>query len=288
MAVNANKIKLQSLDSIFGEATVSEKQSIDIDDLQAFKNHPFKVIEDDKMQDLIESIKRNGVLTPIIVRPTTENKYEIISGHRRSHASKVAGLKEIPAIIKNLNDDEAIIEMVDGNIQREEILPSEKAFAYKLKQDALKHQGITGGGNTNETIGKEQGDSGRQVQRYIRLTYLIPELLELVDSKLIKLIPAVELSYLSEAAQKQLAMVIDDTLKYPSLEQAKQIRRLEIIDYRSIINILGDKPKQKTSISFSLDNEKFKAFFTGKTKKEIQELVANIIETHFQNLKKEN
>lgn len=288
MAVNANKIKLQSLDSIFGEAT--EKQSIDIDDLQAFKNHPFKVIEDDKMQDLIESIKRNGVLTPIIVRPTTENKnkYEIISGHRRSHASKVAGLKEIPAIIKNLNDDEAIIEMVDGNIQREEILPSEKAFAYKLKQDALKHQGSNGGGNTNETIGKEQGDSGRQVQRYIRLTYLIPELLELVDSKSIKLIPAVELSYLSEAAQKQLAMVIDDTLKYPSLEQAKQIRSLEIIDYRSIINILGDKPKKKTSISFSLDNEKFKTFFTGKTKKEIQELVANIVETHFQNLKKEN
>ncbi len=287
MAVNANKIKLQSLDSIFGEATVSEKQSIDIDDLQAFKNHPFKVIEDDKMQDLIESIKRNGVLTPIIVRPTTENKYEIISGHRRSHASKVAGLKEIPAIIKNLNDDEAIIEMVDGNIQREEILPSEKAFAYKLKQDALKHQGSTGG-NTNETIGKEQGDSGRQVQRYIRLTYLIPELLELVDNKSIKLIPAVELSYLSGAAQKQLAMVIDDTLKYPSLEQTKQIRSLEIIDYRSIINILGDKPKKKTSISFSLDNEKFKTFFTGKTKKEIQELVANIVETHFQNLKKEN
>lgn len=287
MAVNANKIKLQSLDSIFGEAPITVKQAININDLQAFKNHPFKVIEDNSMQDLIDSIKRNGVLTPIIVRPTTENKYEIISGHRRSHASKLAGLKEIPAIIKNLNDDEAIIEMVDGNIQREEILPSEKAFAYRLKQDALKHQGSIGG-NTNETIGKEQGDSGRQVQRYIRLTYLIPELLELVDSKLIKLIPAVELSYLSETAQKQLAMVIDDTLKYPSLEQAKQIRKLEIIDYRSIINILGDKPKQKTSISFSLDNEKFKAFFTGKTKKEIQELVANIIETHFQNLKKEN
>lgn len=174
---------------------------IPISDLHPFKGHPFKVLDDEKMTETAESIRNYGVLNPGLVRPRAEGGYEVVAGHRRKRGCELAGKDTMPVLIRNYSDDEAVIIMVDSNIQRENILPSEKAFAYKMKLEAMKHQGAKGTGDTADLVGKEAGDSGRKVQRYIRLTELLPELLDMVDNGKIKFIPAVSLSYLSKEEQ---------------------------------------------------------------------------------------
>ena len=193
---------------------------IEINKIHAFKNHPFKVLDDEKMQDLIESVKLSGVLTPVLLRVDSNDEYEMISGHRRLHAAKMAGLNTIPAIVRELSDDDAVIAMVDANIQREELLPSEKAFAYRMKLEAMKRQGsrtdLTLSQNetksrSDEVLSKQVGESRAQVQRYIRLTELIPELLDLVDSKKLKFTVAVDISYIDKEIQKWIYEYIKDT-----------------------------------------------------------------------------
>ena len=210
------KIKLASLDELLGVVNEESAMEIEINKIHAFKNHPFKVLDDEKMQDLIESVKLSGVLTPVLLRVDSNDEYEMISGHRRLHAAKMAGLTTIPAIVRELSDDDAVIAMVDANIQREELLPSEKAFAYRMKLEAMKRQGsrtdLTLSQNetksrSDEVLSKQVGESRAQVQRYIRLTELIPELLDLVDSKKLKFTVAVDISYI----QKWIYEYIKDT-----------------------------------------------------------------------------
>lgn len=214
------KIKLASLDELLGIVNEESAMEIEINKIHAFKNHPFKVLDDEKMQDLIESVKLSGVLTPVLLRVDSNDEYEMISGHRRLHAAKMAGLNTIPAIVRELSDDDAVIAMVDANIQREELLPSEKAFAYRMKLEAMKRQGsrtdLTLSQNetksrSDEVLSKQVGESRAQVQRYIRLTELIPELLDLVDSKKMKFTVAVDISYIDKEIQKWIYEYIKDT-----------------------------------------------------------------------------
>lgn len=214
------KIKLASLDELLGVVNEELAMEIEINKIHAFKNHPFKVLDDEKMQDLIESVKLSGVLTPVLLRVDSNDEYEMISGHRRLHAAKMAGLTTIPAIVRELSDDDAVIAMVDANIQREELLPSEKAFAYRMKLEAMKRQGsrtdLTLSQNetksrSDEVLSKQVGESRAQVQRYIRLTELIPELLDLVDSKKLKFTVAVDISYIDKEIQKWIYEYIKDT-----------------------------------------------------------------------------
>lgn len=211
-ARSGEKIKLTTVDELLGVPNEEASIEIDINSIHGFKNHPFKVMDDEKMNDLVESIRENGVLTPVMIRPDNHNGYEMISGHRRMHAAQLVGLAAIPAIVREMTDDEAVIAMVDANIQREELLPSEKAFAYKMKMDAMRHQGertdLTLGQNvpkfkrTTEAIAQGTGESYKQVQRYIRLTELIPDLLELVDKKRLNFTIAVDISYIPQDVQK--------------------------------------------------------------------------------------
>ena len=214
------KIKLASLDELLGVVNEESAMEIEINKIHALKNHPFKVLDDEKMQDLIESVKLSGVLTPVLLRVDSNDEYEMISGHRRLHAAKMAGLNTIPAIVRELSDDDAVIAMVDANIQREELLPSEKAFAYRMKLEAMKRQGsrtdLTLSQNetksrSDEVLSKQVGESRAQVQRYIRLTELIPELLDLVDSKKLKFTVAVDISYIDKEIQKWIYEYIKDT-----------------------------------------------------------------------------
>jgi len=214
------KIKLASIDELLGVVNEESAMEIEINKIHAFKNHPFKVLDDEKMQDLIESVKLSGVLTPVLLRVDNNDEYEMISGHRRLHAAKMAGLNTIPAIVRELSDDDAVIAMVDANIQREELLPSEKAFAYRMKLEAMKRQGsrtdLTLSQNetksrSDEVLSKQVGESRAQVQRYIRLTELIPELLALVDSKKLKFTVAVDISYIDKEIQKWIYEYIKDT-----------------------------------------------------------------------------
>ncbi len=214
------KIKLASIDELLGVVNEESAMEIEINKIHAFKNHPFKVLDDEKMQDLIESVKLSGVLTPVLLRVDSNDEYEMISGHRRLHAAKMAGLTTIPAIVRELSDDDAVIAMVDANIQREELLPSEKAFAYRMKLEAMKRQGsrtdLTLSQNetksrSDEVLSKQVGESRAQVQRYIRLTELIPELLDLVDSKKLKFTVAVDISYIDKEIQKWIYEYIKDT-----------------------------------------------------------------------------
>ena len=258
---------------------VKEKiEEIDISLIDNFKDHPFKVLDNDDMKSLKESIKTSGVLSPVIIREKEDGRYEMLSGHRRMFACKSLGIDKIKCIIKNLSDDEATIFMVDSNLQREKLLPSEKAFAYKMKYDALKHQGRTSQQldttlrqvvtkfRSDDLIGEEHGESGRQVQRYIRLTYLIPELLDMVDNSEIKnkelpsiaLTPAVELSYLKESEQKTLAEYIDFNLSTPSHAQAIQLRELSqkgLLAQETIDNIMN-KEKPNQILQFKIKEEK--------------------------------
>ncbi|XME02008.1 ParB/RepB/Spo0J family partition protein [Lachnospiraceae bacterium C1.1] len=233
-------ISLASYDDIFSTDENREKnkgeqiQEIPLSELHPFKNHPFKVIDDEAMEKTVESIREYGVLTPAIVRPREEGGYELISGHRRAHASELAGKETLPVIVRNLDDDAAVILMVDSNLQRENILPSERAFALKMKLDAMKHQGqkrdetsrqVVGKLEAAAIIGQDSGESGRQVQRYIRLTNLSPELLDMVDNKIISFNPAVELSYLKPDEQKQFIEAMDYGQTSPSLSQAQRIKK---------------------------------------------------------------
>ena len=217
---SGEKIKLTSIDELLGVVNEESAMEIEIDKIKSFSGHPFKVIDDEKMQDLIESISESGVLTPVLIRPDRNDGYEMISGHRRMHAAQKAGLITIPAIVREMTDDEAVIAMVDANIQREELLPSEKAFAYKMKLEAMKRQGsrtdLTLSQNetksrSDEVLSKQVGESRAQVQRYIRLTELIPELLDLVDSKKLKFTVAVDISYIDKEIQKWIYEYIKDT-----------------------------------------------------------------------------
>ncbi|WP_418763537.1 ParB/RepB/Spo0J family partition protein, partial [Enterocloster sp.] len=214
----AGKIKLQSVDELLGVPEISGTQEIEIARIHEFPNHPFKVLDDERMDLLVDSIRENGILNPVIVRPDQNGDYEMISGHRRLHAAGIAGLQKIPAIVKEMSDDEAIIKMVDANIQREEILPSERAFSLKMKMDAMRRQGsrsdLTSGNDcqkwSSDEIGETVGLKGRQVRNYIRLTYLIPEILDMVDQKKIQFVSAVDLSYLEEQIQKWVFEYIKD------------------------------------------------------------------------------
>ena len=220
---SGEKIKLTSIDELLGVVNEESAMEIDISKIHAFKDHPFKVLDDEKMTDLVESVKAKGVLTPVLLRSDGEDGYEMISGHRRMHAAVIAGLATIPAIVRELSDDDAVIAMVDANIQREELLPSEKAFAYRMKLDAMKHQGyrtdITSGQNgqkskgvvSRDILAEQVGESTRNVQRYIRLTELIPELLDMVDVKKLNFTIAVDISYIDKEMQKWIYEYIRDT-----------------------------------------------------------------------------
>lgn len=218
---SADKVKLASLDELFGVVNEESAMEIEISQILPFKGHPFKVLDDEKMQDLTDSIKENGVLTPVLLRPTENGGYEMISGHRRMHAAQLAGLTTVPAIVREMSDDEAVINMVDANIQREELLPSEKAFAYKMKLEAMKRQaGRPAKENasqfethlrSDEILAKEVGTSRNQIQRYIRLTELIPKLLDLVDKKKIQFTVAVDISYIDKEIQEWIYEYIHDS-----------------------------------------------------------------------------
>jgi ParB family chromosome partitioning protein len=218
---SGEKIKLTSIDELLGVVNEESAMEIEIDKIKPFSGHPFKVIDDEKMQDLIESISESGVLTPVLIRPDQNDGYEMISGHRRMHAAQKAGLITIPAIVREMTDDEAVIAMVDANIQREELLPSEKAFAYKMKMEAMKRQGARIdltcaqndhklGKKSREILGEQIGISSAQIQRYIRLTELIPDLLELVDKKRLNFTIAVDISYIPQDVQKWIYEYICD------------------------------------------------------------------------------
>ena len=267
------KMNLASLDSIFTTQDNANKETvinIPIESISDFPNHPFKVIDNEEMNNLIESVSQKGVILPTIVRQKEDGSYEMISGHRRKHAALKAGLKEIPCIIKNLTDDEATILMVDSNIQREELLPSEKAFAYKMKLEAIKHQGKQLEDTSRpvgekldkkvsvDILGEEVGESGRNIQRFIRLIYLIPALLDLVDDKRIALRPAVELSYISEDNQEFLYDIFKYDEATPTLSQAQLLRKLdekgELTEDKLEDIMREEKPNQKEQFKTSYDN----------------------------------
>ena len=241
MPKNSLNVSLKGADDIFSteesrqEQQREQVQQIPIGELFPFKNHPFKVLDDESMQRTVESVEQYGVLSPLIARPRPEGGYEIISGHRRQHAAQLAGLETLPVIVRNMDDDASVLLMVDSNLQRENILPSERAFAYKMKLEALKNQGARSDltsaqvGRKLETadiVGQEAGDSRNQVRRFIRLTSLVPELLDMVDEKKIAFNPAVELSYLDEAQQRDFLEAMNDTQNAPSLSQAQRLKKL--------------------------------------------------------------
>lgn len=261
-------------------------KKLNIESLVPFENHPFKERSGIEQQELTESIKENGLLEPIIVRPFPAGKYEIISGHRRVEACKVLGITSIPVIIKQLTKDEAIVQMVDSNIHREHILPSEKAFAYKMKSEALKHQGKTSCQlgtklRTDERIAETANDSARQIQRYIRLTYLIPELLKLVDEERIAFTPAVEISYLSEYEQRTLLDQIEFTDATPSLSQAQQLRKFSKQGKYSTDVVFAvlceEKPNQKEQVRF-MEEDIRKYFPKNYTKSDMQKTIISLLE----------
>ena len=255
-------VSFRSYDDIFetdesrADSQLEKVQKIPISELVPFKNHPFKVVDDEAMLRTTESIAQFGVLTPLIARPTEDGSYEIISGHRRAHAAEAAGLTEVPVIVRDMDDDAAVVLMVDSNLQREQILPSERAFAYKMKAEALNHQGqrsdLTLGQvvpkfkRTTEEIAAETGDSYKTIQRFIRLTNLIPELLEMVDQKQISFNPAVELSYLTPTEQQWVIDAMDFTQAAPSLSQAQRLKKLSqegACTEESMRDILGEVKK---------------------------------------------
>ena len=255
------QVHLKSVDELLGITGEESSMEIEIQKIYGFRNHPFKVLDDERMEELVESVKINGILSPVLLRPGDHGKYEMISGHRRMHAAQLAGLTTIPAIIREMTDDEAVIVMVDANIQREELLPSEKAYAFKMKLDALRHQGTSRhevgklGVETASVVGEGSGMGGRQVQRYIRLTELIPELLALVDSKRLQFTLGVEASYLDKTVQKWLYEYIrDNGVVKP--EQISALRKraeegsLNQIQMISVLNenLKGRLPARKVMI----------------------------------------
>ena len=303
MEKQEQKMKLPKLDDLFTSQAqrdyenAEKVEEIDISKISNFPEHPFKVVNDDKMEEMVKSVKEYGVILPVIVRPKEDGTYEMISGHRRKRACELVGVKQIRCIVKNLTDDEATILMVDSNIQREEILPSEKAFAYKMKLEALKHQGKRNDLENDETlspmatkldsaeiIAKENNEGRDQVFRYIRLTYLIPELLEQVDLKRIAFRPAVELSYLSEENQYVVLNIFEFDEATPSLSQAIRLKKLEQegnLTEEKIEEILGqEKPNQKEFIK--IHNERIEKYIPTKIKEsgKVEDFIIKCVEEH--------
>lgn len=270
----AGKIKLQSVDELLGVPEIAGTQEIELERIHSFPNHPFKVLDDDKMDTLVESIRENGILNPVIVRPDQNGDYEMISGHRRLHAAGIVGLKKVPAIVKEMSDDEAIIKMVDANIQREEILPSEKAYAYKMKLEAMKRSaGRPAKKNacqsgthlrSDQELASQVGESARSIQRYIRLTYLIPELLEMIDLKKLQFVMAVDISYFDEQIQNWICEYIKDNgfIKPVQISALKNYPNLSNVNQFSVISIMNDAlPKKSTVAKVSLSEKKLEKYF---------------------------
>ena len=292
-SVNAS---LSSYDDIFStEETRQEEQreqvqQIPIGELFPFKNHPFKVLDDDSMSDTVESVKQYGVLSPLIARPRPKGGYEIISGHRRQHAAELAGLETLPVIVRQMDDDAAIILMVDSNLQREHILPSERAFAYKMKLDAMKNQGtrsdltstqVVSKLRSNEKLGAENNQSRETVRRFIRLTNLIPELLDMVDNKTVSFNPAVELSYLSPEQQQEVIRAMDDTQNFPSVSQAKRIKKLAqdgTFTTETIVAIMGEEKKSELD-TVTIKNDTLRKYFPRSyTPKQMEDTIIKLLE----------
>ena len=288
-------ISLSSYDDIFetdesrADNQLERIQKIPISELKPFQNHPFKVVDDEAMLRTTESIAQFGVLTPLIARPLEESGYEIISGHRRVHAAEAAGLTEVPVIVRDMTDDEAVVLMVDSNLQRENILPSERAFAYKMKLEAMKRQGErtdltsdqVGPKLTNQEIGKATSDSMTQVKRYIRLTNLIPELLDMVDQKQISFNPAVELSYLTSEEQQQLLDAMDYTQAAPSLSQAQRLKKLSQesgCTLEAMRDILGEVKKGDLE-RVAFKSEQLRKYFPKSySPKQMQDTIIKLLE----------
>ena len=284
---------MSSYDDIFSteESRQTEQiQQIPIADLHPFKNHPFKVLDDEAMQRTVESVAQFGVLAPLIVRPREEGGYEIISGHRRQHAAELAGLTTLPVIVRDMDDNQAIINMVDSNLQRESILPSERAFAYKMKLEAIKNQGARSDLTSSqigtklradERVAQDAGESRNQIQRFIRLTNLIPELLDLVDQKKISFNPAVELSYLTASEQRDFLEAMQDTQNAPSLSQAQRIKKLSQegrCSYDAIFDIMGEEKKAEQD-RVTIKNDVLRKYFPKSyTPKQMEDTIIKLLE----------
>ena len=297
MKSSAIKIQLASYDDLFKNdeerlADTQERiQMLSPEKIQPFPNHPFRVVDDEKMMDMVESTKEYGVLVPIIVRPVENGNYEIVSGHRRHHAAVLAGQEEIPAIVREMDEDAAVLVMVDSNLQRENILPSEKAFAYKMKLEALKHQGkrsdLTsaqiGLKLSTEIIGEQNGDSRNQVKRYIRLTHLIPDILEMVDNKNIAFNAAVEISYLSEREQELLQDNMDVNECSPSLSQAKRLKKYSQDGKltEDVIDAIMTEEKE-TDTKLVLKGDTIKKYFPKEyTPMQMQQVITKLLENWY-------
>ena len=289
-------VSLNSYDDIFSteEARQEEQreqvQQISIDELHPFTNHPFKVLDDESMQRTVESVAQFGVLAPLIARPRPEGGYEIVSGHRRQHAAKLAGLETVPVIVRPMDDDAAVVLMVDSNLQREQILPSERAFAYKMKLEALKNQGARSDLTSSqvgtklradEKVAQDSGESRNQVQRFIRLTNLIPELLDMVDEKKISFNPAVELSYLDENQQRDFLEAMTDTQNAPSLSQAQRLKKLAQeghFSYDVAFAVMGE-PKKDELDKVVIKNDTLKKYFPRSyTPKQMEDTIIKLLE----------
>ena len=289
-------VSLKGADDIFSteesrqEQQREQVQQIPIGELFPFKNHPFKVLDDESMQRTVESVEQYGVLSPLIARPRPEGGYEIISGHRRQHAAQLAGLETLPVIVRNMDDDAAVLLMVDSNLQRENILPSERAFAYKMKLEALKNQGarsdltstqVVSKLRSNEKLGAENNQSRETVRRFIRLTNLIPELLDMVDNKTVSFNPAVELSYLSPEQQQEVIRAMDDTQNFPSVSQAKRIKKLAqdgTFTTETVVAIMGEEKKSELD-TVTIKNDTLRKYFPRSyTPKQMEDTIIKLLE----------
>ena len=292
-------VSLKGADDIFSteesrqEQQREQVQQIPIGELFPFKNHPFKVLDDESMQRTVESVEQYGVLSPLIARPRPEGGYEIISGHRRQHAAQLAGLDALPVIVRQMDDDAAVLLMVDSNLQRENILPSERAFAYKMKLEALKNQGARSdltcgqfghkliGAKARDIVADESGDNARNVQRFIRLTSLIPELLDMVDEKKIAFNPAVELSYLDESQQRDFLEAMNDTQNAPSLSQAQRLKKLAQeghFSYDVAFAVMGEDKKDELD-KVVIKNDTLRKYFPRSyTPKQMEDTIIKLLD----------
>ena len=297
MPKNSLNVSLKGADDIFSteesrqEQQREQVQQIPIGELFPFKNHPFKVLDDESMQRTVESVEQYGVLSPLIARPRPEGGYEIISGHRRQHAAQLAGLDTLPVIVRQMSDDAAVILMVDSNLQREHILPSERAFAYKMKLEAIKNQGarsdLTSGQIVQksklsiERVAEDAGEGYKTVQRFIRLTNLIPELLDMVDEKKIAFNPAVELSYLDESQQRDFLEAMQDTQNAPSLSQAQRLKKLAQeghFSYDVAFAVMGEEKKDGLD-KVVIKNDTLRKYFPRSyTPKQMEDTIIKLLE----------
>ena len=297
MPKNGLNVALKGLDDLFSsEETRQEEQreqvqQIPIDALHPFTNHPFKVLDDEAMTRTVESIAQYGVLAPLIARPRPDGDgYEIISGHRRQYAAKLAGLDTLPVIVRNMDDNAAVLLMVDSNLQREHILPSERAFAYKMKLEALKNQGTRSDLTSSqigtklradEKVAQDSGESRNQIQRFIRLTNLIPELLDMVDEKKISFNPAVELSYLDESQQRNFLEAMDGTQNAPSVSQAQQLKKMAQcgeFTYEKAFDILGQEKKSEQD-TVTIKNDILRKYFPRSyTPRQMEEKIIQLLD----------